>query len=60
MLLSNGKHAKDGLMRAPWDANHFRSASAGLLIFSDDSANRIRRQADVEQAALNALKTSAR
>ena len=31
MLLPNGKHAKRGLMGAPWDASHFRSASAGLL-----------------------------
>lgn len=54
MLLPAGRHAKDGLMRAPWDANHFRSASAGLLLFCDDSANRIRRQADVEHAAINA------
>ena len=26
-------------MRAPWDASHFRSASAGLLAFSPDSAS---------------------
>jgi hypothetical protein len=50
MLLPNGKHAKFGLMTAAWDANHFRSASAGLQLFSDDSANRIRWQADVEHA----------
>ena len=34
MLLPNGKHAKRGLMVAPWDASHFRAASAGLLAFS--------------------------
>jgi len=52
MLLPNSKHDKFGLMRAPWDANHFRSASAGLLTFSSDSASRIRRQAETEQLAL--------
>ena len=31
MLLPDGKHAKSGLMAAPWDPSHFRSASAGLL-----------------------------
>jgi hypothetical protein len=56
MLLPDGKHAKDGLMRAPWDANHFRSASAGLLLFSDDSARRMRMQADAEHAATTAQK----
>lgn len=53
MLLPTGKHAKTGLMRAPWDANHFRSASAGLLTFSDESATAIRRGVDAEQAALS-------
>jgi hypothetical protein len=54
MLLPNGKHAKFGLMRAPWDANHFRSASAGLLTFSNDSATRIRQYAEAEHAAMSA------
>jgi hypothetical protein len=60
MFLPNGKHAKTGLMRAPWDSNHFRSASAGLLTFSDDSAIRIRRRAEAEQVALTVLKSPAR
>jgi hypothetical protein len=56
MLLPSGKHSKFGLMRAPWDANHFRSASAGLLTFSDDSARRIRQYAEAEHAAMFAGK----
>ena len=50
MLLPDGKHAKAGLMRAPWDANNFRSASAGLLAFSPDSARVIRREAEKERS----------
>ncbi len=42
MLLPDGKHAKTGLMQAPWDANHFRSAAAGLLLFSRETAQTIR------------------
>jgi hypothetical protein len=48
MLLPDGKHAKSGLMAAPWDPSHFRSASAGLLLFSEASAELIPRE--VEQA----------
>jgi hypothetical protein len=58
MLLPNGKHAKSGLMRAPWDANHFRSASAGLLTFSDDSATRIRQYAEAEHAVMSASRAA--
>jgi hypothetical protein len=50
MLLPNGKHAKTGLMRAPWDANHFRSASAGLLAFSPDCAALIQREMAKERS----------
>jgi hypothetical protein len=46
MLLPDGKHAKSGLMSAPWDPSHFRSASAGLLLFSEASAELIRRELD--------------
>ena len=51
MLLPDGKHAKSGLMAAPWDPSHFRSASAGLLGFSQDSSALIRREVDKERAA---------
>jgi hypothetical protein len=44
MLLPDGKHARSGLMAAPWDPSHFRSASAGLLLFSVASAELIRRE----------------
>ena len=44
MLLPDGKHAKAGVMAAPWDSSRFRSASAGLLLFSDSCAQRIRRE----------------
>jgi hypothetical protein len=43
MRLPDGSHAKTGIMQAPWDSSHFRSASAGLLFFSDDTAALIRR-----------------
>ena len=55
MLLPDGKHAKSGLMAAPWDPSHFRSASAGLLLFSEACAEVIRRE--LERAAT--LSTSA-
>ena len=42
MLLPEGSHAKRGLMEAPWNANHFRLASAGLLHFSPETAALIR------------------
>lgn len=50
MLLPNGRHAKRGLMGAPWDASHFRSASAGLLTFSPDSAASIRRELEEDRS----------
>ena len=59
MLLPNGKHAKRGLMGAPWDASHFRSASAGLLTFSPDSAALIRRELE-EDRSTAAASSSAR
>jgi hypothetical protein len=43
MLLPDGSHAKRGLMRAPWNGDDFRSASAGLLHFSHESAALVRR-----------------
>jgi hypothetical protein len=43
MLLPDGSHAKTGLMQARWDSTHFRSASAGLLLFSEGTAALIRR-----------------
>ncbi len=43
MRLPDGSHAKTGLMQSPWDSTHFRSASAGLLLFSEESAALIRR-----------------
>jgi hypothetical protein len=55
MLLPDGKHAKSGLMAAPWDPSHFRSASAGLLLFSEVSAELIR--GELERA--DTLTTSA-
>jgi hypothetical protein len=42
MLLPAGSHAKAGLMNGSWDSNHFRSAAAGLLHFSPESARMIR------------------
>lgn len=50
MLLPDGKHAKTGLLRAPWDANSFRSASAGLLAFSPDSGALIRREMEKDRS----------
>ncbi len=44
MLLPDGKHAKSGFMAAPWNPSHFRSAAAGLLLFSEASAELIRRE----------------
>ena len=41
MVLPNGSHAKRGVMRETWDANDLRSASAGLLQFSRESAAKI-------------------
>lgn len=52
MLLPDGMHAKAGLMQAPWDASHFRSASAGLLAFSPDSAALIQREMAKERSTI--------
>ena len=60
MLLPNGKHAKTGLMQAPWDANHFRAASAGLLAFSTDSTILIRREQEKERALTSAANSAGR
>jgi hypothetical protein len=54
MLLPDGKHAKGGLMGAPWDAGHFRAASAGLLTFSPDSATLVRREVAKDGASVSA------
>jgi hypothetical protein len=59
MLLPDGSHAKGGLMRAPWDAGHFRAASAGLLTFSSDSAALIQREIAREIAKERASITAA-
>ena len=42
-LMPKGSHSKAGLMAGTWAANDFRSASAGLLHFSPESAAIIRR-----------------
>ncbi len=60
MLLPDGKHAKKGLMAAPWDASHFRSASAGLLDFSRDSATLIAREIEKERATMSVANPSDR
>ena len=60
MLLPDGKHAKAGLMRAPWDGNAFRSAAAGLLVFSPDSAALVRREAEIEWRPTAVASSSAR
>jgi hypothetical protein len=59
MLLPDGKHAKSGLMAAPWDPSHFRSASAGLLLLSEASAELIRRELE-RTDTLAALEASVR
>jgi hypothetical protein len=43
-ILPNRSHATRGLMEAHWNSGHFRSASAGLLHFSDETAVLIRRE----------------
>ncbi len=43
MLLPEGSHSRHGLMHASWDIGHFRSAAAGLLHFSPESAELIRK-----------------
>jgi len=43
MLLPNQSHAKRGLMEEAWNSGHFRAASAGLLLFADESGELIRR-----------------
>jgi hypothetical protein len=42
MLLPDGSHARSGLMRPNWDSIDFGSASAGLLVFSRETAALIR------------------
>jgi hypothetical protein len=54
MLLPDGSHAKRGIMSEPWNNDHFRSASAGLLHFSRDSGELIRRRLE-ERGVGNAL-----
>ena len=56
LLLPDGKHAKAGLMRALWDGNDFRSADAGLLAFSSDTAALIRREVAKEGLSLAAAR----
>ena len=58
MLLPNGKHANRGLMRSPWDASHFRAASAGLLAFSADTATLIQREVAKERVFTSAANPS--
>ena len=43
MLLPNQSHAKRGLMQDAWNSGHLRAASAGLLLFADESGDLIRR-----------------
>jgi hypothetical protein len=43
-LIPKGSHATRGLMEALWNGAHFRSASAGLLHFSAETAARIQRE----------------
>jgi hypothetical protein len=43
MLLPDGSHARRGLMQAPWDRELVRSASTGMLLFSAESGDLIRR-----------------
>ncbi len=43
MLLPERSHSRHGLMHASWDSGHFRSAAAGLLHFSPESAELIRK-----------------
>jgi len=43
-ILAKASHATRGLMETPWNSAHFRSASAGLLHFSSESAALIRRE----------------
>jgi hypothetical protein len=56
MLLPLGSHDNRGLMEPDWDANHFRSASAGLLLFSAETATRIRARL-IEEVRLIADRT---
>ena len=37
MLLPDGAHARQGIMAAPWNKEHFGWASAGLLHFSRET-----------------------
>ena len=49
MLLPDGSHANHGLMEASWNSEHFRSASAGFLHFSPETAALIRRGVDARR-----------
>jgi hypothetical protein len=44
MLMPDGSHATRGLMEEAWNSGHFRSASAGLLHFAEESGILIRRR----------------
>jgi hypothetical protein len=43
MLLPDGSHDTRGLMRASWNREHVRSASTGMLLFSSESGELMRR-----------------
>jgi hypothetical protein len=47
-ILPKESHAARGLMEANWNSAHFRSASAGLLHFSSETAALIRREVNTE------------
>jgi hypothetical protein len=51
MLLPDGSHAEQGLMKATWDSGDFRSASAGLLHFSTETAALIRQGLEQQSAS---------
>jgi hypothetical protein len=57
MLLPNGWHASNGLMAATWNPDHCRSASAGLLHFTPQTAAVIRRGL-IEEVGISARKES--
>jgi hypothetical protein len=50
LLVPEGGHSKRGLMYHSWDSEHFRSAAAGLLQFSPDSAKRFHRNLNIQSA----------
>jgi hypothetical protein len=59
MLLPRGSHARTGLMRPHWDDVDLRSASAGMLLFANDTADLIRR-GQLQQTAAAAVVATAR